>query len=323
MVKRHQDKRAIGEVVEKFEKLNKEEGLRVFVAGGARAGRNADYVKGAYELGKQIVKLDLRLDFGLSSSGIMGAVAKGVIDGWVDLDKKDKYEKLVLPINAITTQEYLDLYDSSDDMIGKIENIVVADTLEDRKNKLLMADFIVFTPGGVGTLDELAYDCVAMQDGFIGIKPLILYNIDGFFHHLVEYMKYISKEGFADPIPFIVVDNSKELEVALRFLKVKYNNAKSTKEAYANARQMVYELPYVISEKMEDGTFVEQTLKNIEEIRSSKNQELIDVLENKIEKAYLEKEIERMYERLGKAGRDTSMVSDKLMQLKSRKNKKV
>lgn len=323
MIKKHQDKRAIGEVVEKFDKLNKQEGLRVFVAGGARSGENENYVKGAYELGRQIVKLDLRLDFGLSSSGIMGAVAKGVIDSWVDADKKDKYEKLVLPINAITTQEYLNLYDSSDEVLVKIENIVVADTLEDRKNKLLMADFIVFTPGGVGTLDELAYDCVAMQDGFIDIKPLILYNIDGFFHHLLEYMKYISKEGFADPIPFIVVDNSKELEVALRFLKIKYNDATSTKEAYANARQMVYELPYVISQKMEAGIYVEQTLADIETIMSSGDAELIEGLNSKIEKAYLEKEIERMYERLGKAGRDTSIVSDKLIQLKSRKNKKV
>lgn len=320
MKKKHEDKRQIEEVVASFEKVNKEDGLRVFVAGGARAGKNQAYMDEVYQLGRQIVKLGMKLDFGLSSSGIMGAVAKGVIDGW--LENKDKYEKLVTPINAITTQEYLDLYDKDDDVIAKIGNIVVADTLEDRKNKLLMADFIVFTPGGVGTLDELAYDCVAMQDGFIGVKPLILYNIDGFFHHLVEYLKYIAKEGFADPIPFIVVDNSKELDVALRFLKVKYNDAKSTKEAYANARQMVYELPYVINEKMEHGTYVEETLKHMEDIRNSDNQELIEVLENKVEKAYLEKEIERMYERLGKTGRDTSIVSEKLTQLKSRKNKK-
>ena len=39
------------------------------------------------------------------------------------------------------------------------------------------ADIIVFAPGGVGTLDELAYDCVAMQDGFIETKPFIVYNI--------------------------------------------------------------------------------------------------------------------------------------------------
>lgn len=42
-------------------------------------------------------------------------------------------------------------------------------------------------------------------------------------------------------------------------------------------------------------------------------------LANEIEKAYLEKEIERMYDRLAKTGRDTSIVSDKLTNLKKRK----
>ena len=44
-------------------------------------------------------------------------------------------------------------------------------------------------------------------------------------------------------------------------------------------------------------------------------------LNNDIETAYLEKEIERMYDRLAKAGRDTSVVSYKLSRLKNRKRK--
>ena len=42
-------------------------------------------------------------------------------------------------------------------------------------------------------------------------------------------------------------------------------------------------------------------------------------LANDIERAYLEKEIERMYDRLAKTGRDTAVVSDKLSDLKKRK----
>lgn len=300
--------------------INNKEELRVFVAGGARAGASKRYVEEAYKLGQQIVKLDMRLDFGLSSSGIMGAIARGVVDGWAE--KRETYEELVVPINAITTQEYLDLYDKEDELIKKFDNVVVADTLEDRKNKLLEADFTVFMPGGVGTLDELAYDCVAMQDGFLGIKPVILYNVDGFFHHLVEYMKYISAEGFADPIPFIVVDNSEELNVALRLLKIRYNSAKSTKEAYANARQAVYELPYFIKEKLEKDILVEEIADAMSKISLSNDKDARDKLKNNIEEVYLEKEIERMYERLGKTGSDTSKVSEKLTKLKQRKNKK-
>ena len=50
-----------------------------------------------------------------------------------------------------------------------------------------------------------------MQDGFLHMKPFILYNIGGFFHHLLEFLKAISQTGFADPVPFIVVDNNEEL----------------------------------------------------------------------------------------------------------------
>ena len=39
-------------------------------------------------------------------------------------------------------------------------------------------------------------------------------------------------------------------------------------------------------------------------------------LANEIERAYLEKEIERMYDRLAKTGRDTAVVSDKLTKLR-------
>lgn len=44
-------------------------------------------------------------------------------------------------------------------------------------------------------------------------------------------------------------------------------------------------------------------------------------LASEIEQAYLEKEIERMYDRLAKTGRDTAIVSDKLTRLKQRKKK--
>lgn len=317
MVKRNKNKRNIQKVIDAFAAENKGDGLRVFVAGGARSGNDEIYAEEAYKIGKQIVKMGMKLDFGLSSSGIMGAVAQGVIDGWCD--KKEEYENLVLPINAITTKEYYSLYESNDELVNKIENIVVADSLEDRKNKLLNADFIVFAPGGVGTLDELAYDCVAMQDGFIDIKPFILFNIDGFFHHLVEYLKHLAQKGFANPIPFIVVDDSDEMMVVFRLLKLRYEKGKDSFEAYGNARQLIYELPYFMKKKTSKKIFVEHIAEEMEDIIRNGTEEQKQELANEIEKAYLEKEIERMYERLAKTGRDTSIVSDKLTRLKKRK----
>ena len=170
-------------LVSDFISRNEQGILRVFVAGGSRAGNDAIYEEQAFKLGEVIGHMNYRLDFGLSSKGIMGAVAKGLIKSWSDLGKTEKS-----PIYGITTKEYLALY-KSDAVLNEVSKIVVANTLEERKQQLLAADLVIFAPGGVGTLDELVYDCVAMQDGLLEKKPFILYNVCGFFHHLLEFLK--------------------------------------------------------------------------------------------------------------------------------------
>ena len=291
--------------------------LRVCVSGGHSSGDDPIYEQETYEMGRLIAKLGFRLDYGFSNSGVMGAVAKGVLDEWET--HKELYDG-ISPIVGITTQEYYDLYEK-DALLEKVTDVVLTDTIENRKKKLFDADIIVFAPGGVGTLDELAYDCVAMQDGFIKTKPFIVYNINGFFYHILEYLKEMVKSGFAQPVPFIVVDDNEELEIAFRLLKLRYNDCESFKEAYYHARQLAYELPYFIKKKV-GKVWVEHLISEMQNIEQNGTMEQKRALHDEIEKAYLEKEIARMYDRLAKAGRDTAVVSDKLTKLKNSRSKK-
>ncbi len=307
------ENKPVEEVIGDFFEDNSQDGLRVFVAGGSRSGNDALYVDSAYELGRQIAKLGFKLDFGISNSGIMGAVARGVLDGW------NKQKCATNPIQGITTKEYYNLYPHDDALIKQIENVIFAQTLEERKQKLLNADFVVFAPGGVGTLDELAYDCVAMQDGLLPVKPFILFNIEGYFHHIVEFLKEIAAKGFADPVPFIIVDDINELSIVFRLLKLRYKKGKTTAEVYAATRQLIYELPYFIKKKPDSSVHVEDLIAEMDKTSFHGSAEERQELANEIELAYLEKEIERMYDRLAKTGRDTSIVSEKLTNLKKRK----
>ena len=302
----------------KHPKIKAKSNIRVFVAGGARDGKNPAYVKAAYELGKEIGKQEYQLTFGLSSRGIMGAVAKGVLESW--LKNPDHSQK---PIEGVTTEEYLRRYDTEKDL-EEISDIVVAKTLEERKRHMLEAEFVIFMPGGVGTLDELAFDCVAMQDGLLPKKPFILFNCLGFFHHLLEFLKSIHMKGFSDFVPFIVVDNVFEAEVAFDMIAYRYLAPKPEKEKTERIlEQIVYDLPYVIEQRQQDESkSTWQILSEIHYTFTSKPENEKRELSRAIETAYLNKEIARMYDRLEKAGRDTALVSHKLSSLKQRFQKK-
>lgn len=300
-----------------FISRNEQGELRVFVAGGSRSGKEKIYVDEAFKLGEVIGKMNYRLDFGLSSKGIMGAVAKGLIKAWTERGGTGK-----TPIYGITTKEYLALYQNNE-VLEEVSKIIVAGTLEERKQQLLAADFVVFAPGGVGTLDELVYDCVAMQDGFLDFKPFVLFNVNGFFHHLLEYLKEINNKGFSDPMPFIVVDNSQEAGIAFNVLAHFFNKKFSHADGMKLMEKITYELPYIIaSVQQSPKKSVEKILVEMEEINGGTNKSKQKQLHSDIENAYLNKEIERMYERLGKAGTDTAIVSHKLKNLKKRNVKK-
>lgn len=290
--------------------------LRVCVSGGHRNGNDPAYVEECYKLGKNIAKMGFCLDYGFSNSGIMGAVARGVMDHFEKY--KEKYIDDALPIIGVTTKEYYELY-QKDELLEKISQVVIEDTLENRKKKLFEADIVVFAPGGVGTLDELAYDCVAMQDGFLKNKPFIIYNINNFFYHILETLKELASTGFATRMPFIVVDDSRTLEMAFRLIQLTMKECADGSEAYANARQLAYELPYFIKRKLSSGRTIEDLNNEIDDIRQNGTDAQKQYLNGEIEQAYLEKEIDRMYDRLARMGRETGRISEKLSNLKKKK----
>ncbi len=308
-------------IVDKFISENQKQGLRIFVAGGSRSGNSESYVNEAYKLGQTIEKMGFKLDFGLSSQGIMGAVAKGVMDSFHSVKRKNKKS----PINAITTDMYLSFYEN-DDILNKLENIVVAKTLEDRKKMLLDADFIFFAPGGIGTLDELVYDCVAMQDGMLPAKPFIVFNVDGFFHHLLEYLKHINLTGFADKMPFIVIDNIEEAEIVFEMLKDEELKKIKLSTLYNKVRKIIYVLPYIMKQsQLHPKMAVSNIVKEMKEALTSDDDEKIRITKMIIEKEYLKKEIERMYMRFSLAAQDVATQGEKLDELldKIMKHKKL
>ena len=65
--------------------------------------------------------------------------------------------------------------------------------------------------------------------------------------------------------------------------------------------------------------YVEILLEQMKQVKQRGTPEEKEILAQEIEQAYLEKEIERMYDRLARTGRETGAVSEKLTKLKKRK----
>ena len=300
----------IQQFVKSVKKINESNELQIFVAGGAKSGDDPIYEKEAFKLGEKIGKMRFRLFFGLAGVGIMGAVAKGVLKEWTKQN-----EKIANPIKGFTTQLYMSFNTKKDSQIvDHVKDVMVAHTLEERKNGLLNADFVVFAPGGLGTLDELAYDCVAMQDGFLPIKPFIVFNVNGYYHHLLEHLKEIVQKGFARPVPFIVVDNAYEAGIVFEVLKEVIQKKTKRENVFDFIEKLVYYMPFIFEKRKRNSkASIPAIMKELKDHEDDLKYAI------RVERAYIRKETERMYQRLERAGQDTAAVSQKLSGLKQRR----
>ena len=78
------------------------------------------------------------------------------------------------------------------------ENLTVhipCDNLSDRKDLMLLhSDVVVALPGGIGTLDEIFTVAAGHTIGYHH-KPIILYNINGFWDSLVALLNDLQQRG--------------------------------------------------------------------------------------------------------------------------------
>ena len=71
------------------------------------------------------------------------------------------------------------------------------DNLSERKDAMLReSDVLVALPGGVGTLDEVFHIMAAASIGY-HTKKVILYNINGFWDGLLDFLEGLIGQGFA------------------------------------------------------------------------------------------------------------------------------
>ena len=146
---------------------------------GSSAGNDPAFVSAAEALGKSFAQDGVRLVYGGGSVGMMGAVARAVLDHGGEATG-------IIP-------EFLARRERPQ---GLREDLIVTRDMHERKRLMFEeADAFVALPGGIGTLEELVEQLTWVQIGQHK-KPLLLVNINGFWEPLRDLLDHMEKLGF-------------------------------------------------------------------------------------------------------------------------------
>jgi uncharacterized protein (TIGR00730 family) len=146
---------------------------------GAKPGRDARHLNDAQAIGAAIAKAGWRLVYGGGSNGLMGAVADGALAQGGS-------------VMGIITEHLVNL-----EMAHRtITELHIVSDMAVRKTRLIQeSDVILVLPGGMGTLDEL-FEVVTLNQLAVTDKRIVIYNPDGFYDSLLQFVSHQIKEGF-------------------------------------------------------------------------------------------------------------------------------
>lgn len=146
---------------------------------GSGLGTHPAYEEAARELGRAMAESGIRLVYGGGSVGLMGTVARAVLDG-----------------GGSVTGIIPRFLQSRERPMSDLTDLFVTDDMHQRKMLMFEnADAFVALPGGVGTLEELVEQMTWAQLGRHK-KPVLLANIEGFWNPLIQLLDQMRRVGF-------------------------------------------------------------------------------------------------------------------------------
>lgn len=100
-----------------------------------------------------------------------------------------------------------------------LSEMFLVDTMHERKQIMYdQSDVFVILPGGCGTLDEM-FEVITWRQIGIHDKPVIIFNHNGYWDHLIGLLNHMIDTGFARPETrkfYSVVNTYADLRSALQ-----------------------------------------------------------------------------------------------------------
>ena len=153
--------------------------MKICIYAAASDRIDQKYVRAVENLGEQLAKEGHSLIYGGGATGLMGAAARGFRRGGGEV------------IGVVPTFMF-EIEPTFNDCTQIIETEDMADRKEIMEDG---CDKFIIVPGGVGTLDEF-FQVLTLRDLDRHHKPITLYNIDGYYTKLIEFIDQATEKGF-------------------------------------------------------------------------------------------------------------------------------
>lgn len=163
--------------------------MRICVYGAASPTIDPEYIQKVEIMGKEMVARGHSLVFGGGGNGLMGAAARGVRDA-------GGYILGVIP-------KFFD-EENVEAICDFCDELIQPDTMRQRKQIMEdNSDAFIVTPGGIGTFEEF-FEILTLKQLCRHNKPIVLYNLKGYYNELNQVMEESIKKNF-------IRDNCREL----------------------------------------------------------------------------------------------------------------
>ena len=174
----------------------------ICVFAGSAKGIKESYSIRAKELGLEIAKRNYSMVYGGGSKGLMGVVADAALEGGAE-------------VTGIITEKLHDVE------VGhtNLSSLEIVPSMHERKSRMAqLSDAIISLPGGVGTWEEF-FEALAWNQLGIYSKPIVLFDVEGYYSKLFEFTEFSVQEGFLPEITLEEFFISDSLEEIFQFIE--------------------------------------------------------------------------------------------------------
>ncbi len=153
--------------------------MNICIFGSSSEQIDKEYLNTAESLGNSIAQKGYGVIFGAGKYGVMGAAARGVSSAG---------GRLI----GVSPKFFIEM----EVIYEKCSEIIYTETMRERKAIMEdKSDAFVVCAGGMGTFEEF-FEVLTLKQLHRHTKPIIIYNVNGYYNSLIAMMKNAVKENF-------------------------------------------------------------------------------------------------------------------------------